>query len=347
MKLTGAIAALLLVLTTTSVWAREILVPEDYATIQEAISAAPAGAKIRVGPGHYRENLVIEKPLSLMARHGAGVTVLDGRQRSTVVWVRGTGRERVNVSGFTITNGSNIFTNEVSATPGSGGGVRVESARVEITDSIIRGNVSCLGAGIFSQTATIEVRRNRIVQNVQDPSCFGANGGGVYLNGGAAGESVIADNLIAGHRIGGYGGGIGVNAVQDVTITRNLIKDNVAADYGGGLYLGGSSAEVSKNVFDGNSTAPNGSGAAMAVFAVDPANKVRISENMVKATLSDFGSVVLLLSYYDHAVRFNGNAVFGSGSGSLVRCEALPVKVTRTNVLVNSGGPDLGGTCIR
>jgi len=43
-----------------------ILVPEHFGTITEAIEAAKPGATIRVGPGIYRENLVIRKAAKIM-----------------------------------------------------------------------------------------------------------------------------------------------------------------------------------------------------------------------------------------------------------------------------------------
>ena len=38
----------------------DLLVPDDYATVQEAIDSATAGDTVRIGPGTYSENLVID-----------------------------------------------------------------------------------------------------------------------------------------------------------------------------------------------------------------------------------------------------------------------------------------------
>ena len=42
-------------------------VPGDYPTIQGAINAANPGEIVRVSPGVYNENLILSKPVSLIA----------------------------------------------------------------------------------------------------------------------------------------------------------------------------------------------------------------------------------------------------------------------------------------
>ncbi len=44
---------------------QELRVPEDYATIQQAVDAAPAGAMIRIGAGSYVGGLTLWKPVTL------------------------------------------------------------------------------------------------------------------------------------------------------------------------------------------------------------------------------------------------------------------------------------------
>ncbi len=55
-------------------------VPQDFATIQGAIDAAPDGTTIQVAAGTYIENLVIRKPLKLQASD-QGHVILKGRQQ--------------------------------------------------------------------------------------------------------------------------------------------------------------------------------------------------------------------------------------------------------------------------
>lgn len=56
-------------------------VPQDYPTITAAIAAARAGDRIKVDPGVYREQVVIDKPLTLEGT-SPELTIIDG-ERST------------------------------------------------------------------------------------------------------------------------------------------------------------------------------------------------------------------------------------------------------------------------
>jgi hypothetical protein len=57
-----------------------VRVPEDHATVQAAIAAAPEGATVSIGPGVWRESLTLPtRALSLVGRAGAGATVIDAR----------------------------------------------------------------------------------------------------------------------------------------------------------------------------------------------------------------------------------------------------------------------------
>jgi hypothetical protein len=329
----------------SNVAAQEVRVPESFLTIQSAIDSSPAGATVLVGPGVYRETLVIEKALTLRSTHGASATVIDGGSRNTVVWVRGTGDEKVTIAGFRITNGSNTFDNPYSATTGTGGGVRVESVRATIADNIIAGNRSCFGAGIASQTATVAILRNRIHDNVQDPGCGGANGGGIWMNGGGSAASRIAENTITGHRVAGYGGGIAVTAVDGITIVGNHIARNAAYDYGGGLMLEGGVATVSKNIIADNQVETEQSmGGGMAIFVVDANQRVKVSENILRANKATTGSAAMLLTYYERALTFTLNAVAGSTSGPLISCSGTPAGL-KYNILTNAAGPTLAAGC--
>ena len=82
---------------------RTIIVPDDYAYIQEAINAAGDGDTIQVSAGTYRESLYINKTLTLTGENKEN-TILDGKGGYSVIEVNSTA---VVISGFTIINGSN------------------------------------------------------------------------------------------------------------------------------------------------------------------------------------------------------------------------------------------------
>lgn len=97
-----AIAVLLLVsLNVVSASATEILVPQQYSSIGEAIENAGSGDRILVSKGTYRENIVITMPLVLEAKDGPQDTVLEPLDPSKPV-IKIVDTEKVGIKGFTI-----------------------------------------------------------------------------------------------------------------------------------------------------------------------------------------------------------------------------------------------------
>ena len=80
-----------------------------YATIQSAVNAASAGDVIDVTPGTYKEDVVIGKPLSLLALF-PGTAIIDASKLSNGVYIDGFdnhGLASVEVAGFLIKNAVN------------------------------------------------------------------------------------------------------------------------------------------------------------------------------------------------------------------------------------------------
>jgi nitrous oxidase accessory protein len=78
-----------------------IIVPDDYPTIQEAVNAAHQGDTVLVRSGTYRENVVVNKSISLTGESPANTKVNGG---STAPALHITAGNTI-VSGFTIQNG--------------------------------------------------------------------------------------------------------------------------------------------------------------------------------------------------------------------------------------------------
>ena len=78
----------------------EIIVPDDYPTIQEAINAASDGDTVFVRNGTYYENVVVNKSVSLIGEN-ADTTTIDGNETGKVVHVIANG---IVISGFTVQN---------------------------------------------------------------------------------------------------------------------------------------------------------------------------------------------------------------------------------------------------
>lgn len=91
------------VASATVVVRSNIKVPQDYATIQEAIDAAVPGETIIIASGVYHENIGIDKPLTLIGE-SCNTTVIDGDGKTLVIVV--IQEDNVKFNGFTIRNGS-------------------------------------------------------------------------------------------------------------------------------------------------------------------------------------------------------------------------------------------------
>jgi hypothetical protein len=108
----GALAFLgIRALTLNRQAADVIVVPDDYATIQAAISAATAGDIIQVKAGIYTENLTLDKPVSLIAQSFDQInpvnntTILDGGTGGAAILIPAGLTQMPVIHGFVIQNG--------------------------------------------------------------------------------------------------------------------------------------------------------------------------------------------------------------------------------------------------
>ncbi len=85
---------------------KTIVVPQDFSTINAAISNALQGDTIIVKSGIYHENLIIDKPISLAGEDKA-TTIIDGNGKGTVIWINA---DDTSINGFTVQNSGFNFT---------------------------------------------------------------------------------------------------------------------------------------------------------------------------------------------------------------------------------------------
>ncbi len=258
-----------------------------YRTIQAAIddangrigSGAADSATIRVATGRYAEKLYIYPDIHVFGA-GAGSTVIDatGLGRSAIIFAGGgTPRPRRNFSidGVTITGGSGETTAVVDSVVG--GGIYIYGDAV-VTNCAIAGNVLAgrnkdwLGAGIFVATGNPVIAGNDIFGNVSTPpksggagDTHGAGGGVMSLYPGTTPQiigNVIHDNLVQAEI--GRGGGVWVKG-GTAQVTRNVIYGNRASSSGGGLSLYSNTTypgplRIDGNLVFGNSASLTGAG---------------------------------------------------------------------------------------
>lgn len=150
-----------------------------------------------------------------------------------------------------------------------GAGILVCGKAIRIMNSIIRKNHGGRGAGISGTSENLLVADNRIEENV----CYDDHSGGVYLSGK---KIRLSRNLVAGNRINlnyGWGGGILiVSAGTTAYLDFNIIRDNYAPSYGGGIFVDeGASAYLSHDLLYRNHTLEDGGiGGAVAVDDGEP-----------------------------------------------------------------------------
>lgn len=184
----------------------EIRVPEDYATIQEAIDAAASGDTIIVGPGTYEEDLTIsgKSDITLKSSEGAENTSIRG----SILIEDSNG---ITLDGFTITAPEE--TNGIN--------VRGEVSGLTITNNVI---TECGRTGIDFQGeySNVLIENNDITYNGFD---------GINLGGTGSNIAVRGNNISYNGQVNARGTGIRIGPnVTDLVIEENVMEGNAFAN---------------------------------------------------------------------------------------------------------------------
>ena len=177
----------------------EIVVPDDFPTVQGAIDAASDGDVVRIKPGVYLENLSLAgKTITLESTDGPEVTIIDANDTGTVITLEsGEGPETL-IRGLTLKGGN-----------ATGSAIYCLGSSPTIEDNVIRNNsASSLGAATWFEQSAAVIRGNLIEDNVRD---------GIHA---VSCALVIEQNTIRGN-----GRGISLRQCQG-RIVSNLIEDN-------------------------------------------------------------------------------------------------------------------------
>ena len=256
-----------LVFGATPAMAGVFTVPDDQATVQEAIDEAADGDEVVLKTGTYQENIHLKgKNITLRSVDPEDpeivkATVLDGGKQGSVITLAGSEGEHCVIAGISVVHGA------TSGEEGRGGGIRGNDAMATIRYCAIPTNTAYSeGGGIVDLHGLIE--RNILSGNTTGE---GFKKGGAFANcdgtisrnrvfnnhatgkGGAFFEchGVIKNNLIYDNTAGedtGEGGGF--HDCQ-ADILNNVIFHNVAMDNGGGLSE--CTGTIANNILWGNS----------------------------------------------------------------------------------------------
>lgn len=249
----------------------------DFASIGEAITAAPVGGTIFLCGGTYNERLTINaKSVTLKGDSGAAATIIDGGAAGNTVVVTSTPGSGVTLDGVTIRNGRAM----------EGGGIYCVGSTLQLLNAVVTANTALQGAGVHATSCQLTVQNTTFSNNAG--AAFGsANaGGGIRAmdstgsitgsrftgNTNVIGAGIailksaptvtatidLRDNEFTGNHAVLRGGGI--YSDSNSTIENNRIVENDAGMTGGGLHIVAHAPLIKGNLVHKNSTGNDGGG---------------------------------------------------------------------------------------
>ncbi len=239
---------LALLLGGVAVNAADHRVPDDFPTIEDAITHAAAGDTVTVAPGTYHEVMLpLRDRLTLRGASGnPDDVVVDGQGAGSMIY------HTDPTTNVTISHLS--FLNGVAA---GGGAIRIQSAdNLTISDCVFANNHAVLGGAIYFHSLKVSqqvIRDCRFHDNESEDT-----GGAVYA---FASDFHISGCTFTGNSSAGDAGA--VNGTTTLSDCRFI--DNTAQGSGGAVWQGG---QVSLCLFEGN-TADLGGASAQPERSVD------------------------------------------------------------------------------
>jgi len=233
-------------------------VPQDHATIQEAIDAASPGDTVLVAPGTYLESVQISgKPkLKLKGTVGNYDDPLDATTNS-IIDSEGDLVLKISTSANAVIDGLVLTGADRSLFGTYGGGIYNTSSDVVIKNNIIYKNKAASGAGILSSSAPRVLITENVIRNNH-----GHYGGGISISTGLAdpeSAAIISNNEIIDNYAWNSGGGI-IMGNGYIIIENNLVRNN-RSDWYFGIYASSANGIIRNNlIIDNYATYKSGGG---------------------------------------------------------------------------------------
>jgi nitrous oxidase accessory protein len=262
----------------------------DFPLIGPAIAAASAGDEIRVRGGVYREDLFVDKQLTIV---GEGRPTLYGTGQGTVVTIAAAGCV---LSGLVIEGSGTGQTNQMDA------GVLVRANGNRVVGNTMR--------RVFYGVVVTDSTRNEIadneIQGLRDLP-YGRRGDGAYLY--RAPDTVVARNRISGQR----------DAIYFQYAPRGLAVDNVVSDARFALHdMFSDDAVIARNVFSDSTVGAN----------IMNSRRIRVEGNRMLRNRGVPGLGLTLKDCDESSVR--ANTLIGNARGLLLDGSSLNEFVDNT-----------------
>jgi parallel beta-helix repeat protein len=251
MKMPNSIIALIvgnLILQTNFVLAKVLAVPDEFATINQAISSATGGDTIKIRPGIYKENITLKSDVNIFGDDSNEVIIRCDSNKIAVADIQNC--RNVILTGLTFTHGGEgqPAVEGVNNVPI----LRIRNSSVKVSHCRILNGVGD-GIAIYGINQS-EISECNVVQNalngiivldnqsrpiIRKNFCSSNRGNGILFGGGAGGEA--EDNIFSRNKNNG------ISVVQSLTspkVTRNDCLENENS----GIWIGyGARGEYKEN----------------------------------------------------------------------------------------------------
>ncbi len=318
-------------------------VPNDYTTIQEAISAVEDGSVIILEPGTYFENVDFQgKELVIKSTDPddpdiVSSTVVDGGKAGPVFTFKNGEGPEAKIIGLTITGGT---------------GVR------EQVETSVNGELAIVGEYVGGGLLIMNGSSPGIEKNIiRDNECINPEDdegavGGITIFGDSS--AVIENNWINGNR-SNYGGGILIFYNSGATIRNNTIENNsslldsavdtdIEDHFCGGIVVAyNSTATIENNTIENNTSILN-SGGILALFNCD----ITIKGNTISANNGEsIGAGIFIGDNSNARIEFNQISLHTGGElSSGIFLGEFSSAVIRNNTIEDNSADVCGGIIV-
>lgn len=268
-----ALVALSVALLAAHAYARNLSVPEDFATIQAAVDAAKAGDTITIGAGTYTESVTIlgKSRLLIRGQEGAELSALDDEDTSLIrIQIVDSSRitlrdlrvveETQTRTGVLVTNSSRVLIKDCEVVK-CGAGIRVAaSQRIRVQSNYLD---ECLGGVILAGNETgVDLKKCIVKANtINQGAVVGIQVDGeqnraisnAIAGGGSEDTPGSAGILVRGARNRVWNNLIGLVEHRGMQVEgdeHRIIKNEIDQTGDIGMFVDGSNHEVKKNKID-------------------------------------------------------------------------------------------------